>query len=229
MIIKAENFCHGMEIFSPRNRPFTAYRMIIYILLLNSLLHYFFSIRIPDPWRSLLAPLFSPSHPTMQDYFCIFFYFYPFLEILDKVISKGNAHSENEKAVAIFYYFNVLFFVFIGALCHKFSDMIISQRGRVKKMNSRMGMYAAALGYQISFQNKLHKQIIFHLWNIDMQVDASSILLGHSVLSMFTILTGDGSSGDFGELIVWILGGLAGKALGDAYGNHYGGVWWALF
>jgi len=215
----SDTFCHEMKVFSVRNRPFTAFRMIIYTLLLNTVLHAFFFVKVYSNWSILI---FSDP-PVLQDYIYSTFYLYPFLEILEKVIAKGYSHGTDNTTISLYYYTNVAFFFFIGKVCQILVQRIIYDRRSSE--GSRMGTYAAALGYQMSFQKQMKNIIIFRLWQVNMEFDASSILLGHTVMGVFSILGGmyDGTDA-FGELLLWIFGALAGKELGTIHTHHYGNV-----
>lgn len=219
----ADNFCHEMKFLSARYRPFTAYRIIIYNLILNTFLHAFFVVKVYSYWTILISPI----PPVLQDYIYSTFYIYPFLEILDKVILKGYSHVTDRGVISIFYYAHVACFFFIGKLCELLIQRIIYDR-RSTQGNGRIGTYAAALGYQMTFQNQLQKKFIFRLWQVNMEFDASSILLGHTVMAIFSILGGmnDGSDA-FGELLIWIFGALVGKGLGNVHTDYYGGRWWS--
>lgn len=208
-----ENFCHEMVMFSPRYRPFTAYRLMLYFLLFNTLLHEFFEVKAWSTWKFLL---FSPS---LKDYIYTTLYLYPSLEILDKVIYD---RTNNDSETYMHYFFNILPFFVIGAACYTFVKKTIYANMKP----SRMGTYAAALGYQMSFQNQLlHKKILFRLWQLHMEFDASSVLLGHTLIYVFEMLSPNSDGATAGDLVIWILGGLAGKQLGDLHADHFGSIW----
>ena len=212
--------------FTPENRPFTAHRLIMYTLLLNTVLHLLFQIQSSSTWSFLILP----TPPVLQDYIFSCFYLYPSLEILDRVISKGYSHTHT----SFYYFMNVCLFFIIGTICDTLVQRMISRRrqssSRWRSTSARMGTYAAALGYQMSFQTSMQKKIIFRLWQVDMEFDASSILLGHTVMGLFSFIGGFHDDNDsFGDWLVWIFGGLVGKELGDVHTNQYKGFWWSWF
>lgn len=223
----ADNLCHGMTVFDPKNHPFTAHRITCYIIITFMILSMCSSYGYIQPVASAYnlhhhpTSIFLSVVPTrfnLETFFYLNFYIYPYFVLLDKVVSS---RLDSDK---YFYGYAMFLFFGIGSSVNLISSFV-SDRG----YHGMHGVVAAALGYI----NRMapSKEMIKCLDLV--RLTASEILFAYFIVCVL-----DASFTGFGKLVgfnygyyakftlPWVLGGMAGSMLAEYHLNHFGGVWW---
>jgi len=224
----ADNMCHGMTLFHPKNRPFTAHRITAYIIITFMILSMCSSYGYIQPVASVynlqhrpISILLSviPTRFSLETFFYLNFYIYPYFVLLDKVISSPLLESDK-----YYYGYSIFLFFGIGSSVNLISSML-SDRG----FHGMHGVVAAALGYinRMSPSREIIKCLDF------VSLTASEILFAYFIVCIL-----DASFTSFGKLVgsshgyyakfilPWVLGGMAGSMLAEYHLKHFGGVWW---
>lgn len=209
-----------MTAFAADHRPFTAHRVLLYVLVVSHLAslcarpHVFFG-RHP-----FVRFVFAKPRPT--DYVYTHLYLWPFLRWLERS-TKANDPPWR-------YYVDVALLVVVaGYACRRSAEFLAStnrrRRGRRDEGHARSASYAVALGYLVAVRGTRDRW--WWWWDDDVawdsiDLDPAAALTSTALLGAVDLLLGSGGRWfPFEDLIAWVVGGLAGTALGELYTNHH--------
>jgi len=220
----SENLCHGQTMFDSKNRPFTAHRIICYLMIFSRIISICSRFGKYRPVASVHNLYYNPisiilsviSQPKLEDFMFITILYYPFLTVIDKVIS--NNFDE-------WHFFGIVFLIFfgIGGLVN-----LVSSKVTNKEIYGVYGVISCALSYvnYLSPKMKIIQVLGFNL-------TASDVLISYFILGLldnsfnflrkiFRFQTGYHSR----CTVSWVLGAVAGSILGKYHYENYNIWWW---
>ena len=219
-----------MKAFDPKNRPFTALRLIetmkivSYVLSLCTINGSHWcppasaSSAILNPISPFLSVLHQPSWYT--DLISLNMFVYPALKILDRVVSIGTSNADT--AYWHFYVSAFILICIIGGLSNLASSFVVDQI-----VYGMKGSIAASLGYILAIAPKK----ILSEW-MDIQTNANDILFGVFIIALGSSIFGPSpGTGNWKicEAAAWGFGGLAGNMFGKYQVEKYGIGWIPLW